>query len=598
MMTLAFLSFFLGAFTFDQLLREQMKRFSFILAIAAITVFLYQATFLMNLHHARWLVIGFSFTVLLHDFGKTKGRALLAFIMREKKFLMISLGWFFISLKARLHNWDEFSWASFVKHLNQYGGYWDSSSAILPQGMRYFPGLSIWESFFVSPQPFMEGALYFSIGLIFITGLHFFLSGELDKRKAVGLTLFYVLIVCWFSSGVSSIYVDGSMGIILGFIMLAVYEVQDSKDFWVPMLLSIFLAITKETGLCLSLLGLLALGLKIIKVKNFKKKTFLCLLATLLIIAFDYFLWRRHVTTHIGTGGLDFGLILDRIRADLNGLSIRSSETLSLLVRALFYKPVAYGLLSKTSLAPFIAFFGSFVFLTIGLSLLFISLKNLSEHLMTFLLGLGGYLFLLTITFLYFFTEVEGRSLASYERYMGVYFLGFSLLAFKILIDRYLIFKRGTILSFVFLFFLMPPSPRRVLPSSLLDRSTAKVRTELSDVKNLVITKTPERSRIWFIQLGSYGMEAMILRYEVAPRIINNGEWSIGEKYFDGDVWTENLSLETFREHLETFDYMVFGNVDAKFIERYGSIFQRVPETKHLYKKSIINNQLTLVEVL
>ncbi|NOT77565.1 MAG: hypothetical protein HOP07_01030 [Bacteriovoracaceae bacterium] len=80
-----------------------------------------------------------------------------------------------------------------------------------------------------------------------------------------------MLIFCWFSSGVFSIYVDGAMGIILGFMILAVYELSDPRDFWVPIFIAAFLAITKETDFCLSLLSILAISLKIFKNKKYKR---------------------------------------------------------------------------------------------------------------------------------------------------------------------------------------------------------------------------------------------------------------------------------------------------------------------------------------
>ncbi|NOT77566.1 MAG: hypothetical protein HOP07_01035 [Bacteriovoracaceae bacterium] len=86
-----------------------------------------------------------------------------------------------------------------------------------------------------------------------------------------------------------------------------------------------------------------------------------------------------------------------------------------------------------------------------------------------------------------------------------------------------------------------PPSPRRVLPSSILDNSTAQMRSSLVTIKEVILAKTPIDSKVWFIQLGSIGMEAMILRYEIAPRTMNGTHWSVGNKYFEGDVWTEDI---------------------------------------------------------
>lgn len=56
-------------------------------------------------------------------------------------------------------------------------------------------------------------------------------------------------------------------------------------------------------------------------------------------------------------------------------------------------------------------------------------------------------------------------------------------------------------------------------------------------------------------------------------------------------------SLKSFTERLQNYDYIALANVDAKFIQRYGSVFSTPPKADNLYRKMVINNQLTMIEI-
>ncbi|NOT77564.1 MAG: hypothetical protein HOP07_01025 [Bacteriovoracaceae bacterium] len=82
-MILGFISMSLIAFGFDRVLNDQMKRFSLILSISVITLFLYQATFVINFHAVQWGVIFVAVLVAMMNLIKSKERSILDFLKRN-----------------------------------------------------------------------------------------------------------------------------------------------------------------------------------------------------------------------------------------------------------------------------------------------------------------------------------------------------------------------------------------------------------------------------------------------------------------------------------------------------------------------------------
>jgi len=91
---------------------------------------------------------------------------------------------------------------------------------------------------------------------------------------------------------------------------------------------------------------------------------------------------------------------------------------------------------------------------------------------------------------------------------------------------------------------------------------------------------------------GSNGTEYTIFNYGVLPRRSNQNCWSVGEKYFDGDVWTCNKDTNDFSNSLKNYDYLFIAYVDKQFNDIYSSLFLNVLHNGALYK--ISKNEMNL----
>jgi hypothetical protein len=250
-------------------------------------------------------------------------------------------------------------------------------------------------------------------------------------------------------------------------------------------------------------------------------------------------------------------------------------------------------------------FSGSYASTTLIISsLIYLGTKK-REFLIAFLLGLISYTLVILSFWLYVTSEYEGRLLASYYRYFGVYFLAFTIFAIKLGVENNIFSKKkycALILVGIIPFF---PSPRMLFPStfvgnlySIAGLSAAKYYAPFTKVEVLatkIKKHTTSQSKIWIIWQRSDGEELMTLRYEIIPRTIKSLPWSFGEKYYDEDVWTNDFGHSRFLHELASIDVVGTGSIDKQFIDEYGEIFIPTAKSNSVYKKTIIDGKTRLL---
>jgi hypothetical protein len=586
----------LWAFGIDTFLPAHLKRYSFILAISVIGLLLYYATYRLGFYTAQSVVYVGGLFVLLQDLYASRGRKLSNFLFENKILLMSCVIWLFVSITGEFTEWDEFSWGMFVKHLNQFGTYWTPDSPILGQHLRYFPGLSLWENFFLRHESYAEGPLYFALGLIFIACLVALWPKSPSAKRAVGTFFLFVAVITWFSNGIRTVYVDAPMGLLMGLILLAIHDSRKPWDLIVPLGITVFFTLSKETALILVLPCLALMALKIWLQKEWSRKWMGLVILGMAVIYLNYFLWKKYLLV-AGIWGVDPQDFLQKLMADAHELSGRTRTTLDASLQALFSRPFPGEILSGKVLTISTRFVGSLAFWTLLFSGLLFAVKQQREYLVAFLLGLFAYTSFLIFAYLYFFNETDGPALVCFERYSSVYFLAFAILGIKLISDHDLFQRRLLAGVLIAVCLIYRPEPKLLGPGSWTRSDFKTMRADLRPLRDQIIQSVSLTSKVWFIWQNSTGIEAMIMRYEIAPRKMNSGDWSMGDPYYGGDIWTENHSLEKVVQKLRNFDYMAMGRVDEKFTQRFGVLFETPPRAGILYRKIEDKEQVKLVEV-
>lgn len=512
--------------------------------------------------------------------------------------------------------------------------------------MRYFPGIPIWESFFLSKGLFGEWQLYFALSLIVIACAQVLVSAVDAYWKKFLCLLLFVACLTWFSTGLMNIYVDTVMGLLLALALMAITESISAKDLFVPVFIAAFLAITKETGLALSLVCFFFIVLKFLNFRGQRTQMFLICGSGLLLIVLNYLFWKHYLLNRPDIPSFPIEIVKERIHLDVNGLSAHSREVLNHLGFGFISRafPYPYSLIRFAMNMGFISlamslFFGvrffkkriqkdlksvvCFLILTMFFALAFLFLKGDSQAhpewvgsalfwiiilfiffitrgfklTATFLIALIGYTFILAVTYLYYLGTYEGLNLASFERYYGVFFLGFSVLGLYEMIRNAQTQNRVVLCSLVYLTLIFLPSPGHLVPRFYKDSDTVEMWSKLLPVKNKIINATPENCRIWAVFQDTAGFEMMILRFEIAPRQTNGGSWSLGQKYRPADVWTTAMTAAEFSTEARKYNYVALGRIDDRFIKEYGSFFNPQPQNNSVYKVTEIDGQISLVEL-
>lgn len=212
--------------------------------------------------------------------------------------------------------------------------------------------------------------------------------------------------------------------------------------------------------------------------------------------------------------------------------------------------------------------------------------------------GFCAYLMVFLVLYMFFFGAYEGARLASFDRYVNTYLVGVLIVLFGMSLSQYFKGKRdrtATISFITICLLVMLPN----LKAEFYDLSHVIKGQPDGEVENVakywqeIQNKTYTNSRIYFIWQGSNGTENTIFDYGIMPRTHNQGCWSVGEPYNNGDVWTCRMTTSEFEHTLMDYDYLLIAHADKKFADRFlllfgsvdtqdGSLLQIVKENNHL----------------
>lgn len=217
-------------------------------------------------------------------------------------------------------------------------------------------------------------------------------------------------------------------------------------------------------------------------------------------------------------------------------------------------------------------------------------------------LGFWGYAAALVLSYLIVFTEYEGIRLASFERYLSTYLLAWASFVFVKLFDnsdRLSRSKNAQIAALCLIVLTLITSGQFLKELSGIKAAgpAYQLRTELEAFAEKIKTQIEPNQKIYFIAQNSNGIERVMFYYAMLPNTVSMSWcWSLGEKYFDGDVWTCNQTLNGL---VDDYDYLAVYRGDDQFWAKNQSFFDRasVGDTQGLYKINRQSGQIQLTRV-
>ncbi len=198
-----------------------------------------------------------------------------------------------------------------------------------------------------------------------------------------------------------------------------------------------------------------------------------------------------------------------------------------------------------------------------------------------------GYSVLMLVLYLFSFGEYEGVRLASYERYMGTFWVGAVVSTVLILAhlsrqpdetSNQAIESRWSpsvppwlAIGLIVLVNVPPAGYTALLP--LHDHSTHDRLQPHAEVLSTQLDYPTDK--VYLIIQATNGGDYWALKYYANPLNTQQGGWSIGTASYEGDIWTLDLTAHQWSRELRDggFTHVYLVAVNDLFTEEYGELF-------------------------
>lgn len=555
----------------------------------------------------------------LKDKNKIKRIHLLESIIIFLLFFILSL---FVNYGRMFTMWDEFSfWGSIVKGMYSFDalGTFRESTLLIES---YIPGSPLLGYFFTRPfSAFVEFPAYIGINMLFFSLI-------LTMVKKFNLRNFIFLISSLFLPFLmtryfySTLYVDCLMGILFGFIILLYFRYRYEESSLGILFVSAttgMLAMIKDMGLIFSGIAILIIFLDSIlfrtsQIKNFlfsdknKLKIFKQILIfitpvfTCLLIAF---LWRINLKLTGTVSSLDNvegDMLLNLLNGHFEPNQIQIIESFK---EALISRPIIPLNLSFSRIV--IGIFSLATVLIFTRKRQFIEYLRLSSTFLTIFAGNFMYLCILLFSYVFIFSEFEANALASYDRYMLSYIIGFFYILLLFTLEKptnfnvkkkffkfwnclsIIIFIIAVFFSYNFLYNNTVPYIKLEIMNA---RDTVKQSIEMREPYNKILDWSEfldQDSKLYFISQMDKGFNKLVIMHTIYP---SNMKWvpdySVStEPYYSEYPWTKIISPVEWDKYVyKNYDFLYIFNYDERFSELYGIFFDAVKEHQ-LYKVTL-----------
>ena len=518
-------------------------------------------------------------------------------------------------------DWDEFShWGPNLKAMVTYDTFWANS---VYDGIHvvYQPLAGIIEYVFCFLNGgFAEDVSYMAMTSFIITLLlpcyrHLNYKNK-DFVKGLFLSFIFYSLIYIFGFRLNSIYIDLLLAVLFATSMLYSYWQEEKEDLFVVFFLLIAMVLLKDTGLLFAGIVLLQVFIQnitvpIVKQKKIKKenvKKFFVLCLVLVILLVSYSTWKFYCKAN--------GKVLDD-RHDKNAISQidikeyikgvlqvgQTQEKIDSIAKS-FYEA-----LNSTELVniPFAqTAIGLLVLCNIVAIVFYITAKEKKiKHKIVSVtiamdIGFMLYCLLLMATYMFAFTETEGRALASFSRYMNTYFMAWLIITVD-MIKETKKEKNLAIVILVALLCLASSNIRTILHP--VEKGVSGVPEEIKQKAEIITNNVNLEDKVFLVyqNIGDSGV-FHILRYSISPIVTNLlYEWNLGDPYFEGDIWTYPISVEEWAKILkeQEYDYVFIAKSDARLQQEYGSIFEDGTDLEnlenHLFK--VVQNAENEIEL-
>lgn len=554
---------------------------TFVITVLSIIVTLYLFGLLNILPIGVYFIELTSLGMLIYEcryFYKHKDKLRSTIFNKENTiFTLIFIGLSVIHEGRMISSWDEFShWGDVVKAMFTIDDFATSSKS-MSQFQSYPPAMSLFQYFLMKlGNKYIEGHMFIAAQLFFVSLIMTFVSKNkkvIDALITAVILLFVPSLI--FNNFYTTIFIDCILGLVFGYILLSIIVNEYDKHQIINLILSIFtLVLLKDVGIFLALIAIAMIIVDLIFVKkkikfkrNFyeKNKKYIWLVAGgIAAIAIAKATWNFDI--NINDARISFG----------NEITFRG--ILNFITRQnLGYRGIVIGnfirnLYTENIISSIVNF--NTITLSVFLTLLLIpALKNVSNskyYIGCILSGLLIYIIGLVFIYCFKFTEYEAVRLASYSRYISIYFVAMIFIVTAMITSN----CSNKVIPLLVVLLFVPYT------NFFAIRYTVREAMNVREPYETAIANLPEEidgdDKIYVLSQNTSGFDYWVLKYSLRPNEINeNNTWSIGKPYNKEDIWTRNYSQTEWMNKLieEEYDYVYIYKADNQFISQYAELF-------------------------
>ncbi len=527
--------------------------------------------------------------------------------------------------------WDEFShWGLVTKDIVLNNKLTSLDSAVVLKS--YPPGIALFHYFIVSITGYSEGMVLFAHNLLLV-------SAFIPLFQRIRVKQFYSLMLVFSISHIlfyvfgglrgGSLTADPIVGIVFGMSIASYFLFKGNNIGRLTHLIPVmfFLPLTKQVGIYLALSACVIIVLDYLQcffyrepairgnslrkqdsegyVFTWRKSpdirniilTVILLCAVVAAPIVSHFTWKEQLNKYKIQEIFSTDFSLEKIKNTFSNdkQTERDKETLTNFRKALYEQPVVpvpeimvWG--NRINFNKWVST-ASFLFICLIMAIISILFQSTALNRRRIFLCQSGlivsfltYCFIHLLLYLYSIGEYEGTRIASFNRYMGIFFVGWFYIFNGLLLadpkqpksadvsPRLISKVLCVIFSLVVLF-----SFERLL---FKKKPYLSDRTAVEQNMPVVNKYCPLNSRVFFIWQNdkARGLKKCIFGYVIFPRKTNFWDWSLGKPYYEGDVWTTDYTPEQLLNVLGEYDYILIAKADERFWNIYGKLFDDIKE--------------------
>lgn len=494
-----------------------------------------------------------------------------------------------------LDSWDEFShWGDIVKvmtTLDDFGTNPQSFSTFksYPPGMTLFQYLLQKVNMLISGEQFSEWLIYVAWQMLAMAFLMPLLN-KLSFKKPV--TIIAAIVTCFFAPWMffanifTAVYIDGFLGLLTGAGLAMVFLHEREDAFYTSGIISVccMLVMAKDSGM---LFAVFVAGAYILDKISFHKsvgwswKAFgFSVAGPMLAVILPKLLWNMHLALrHIGKSFA--------AKYELSKLFAYFTDESYWHERAVimnFYKAFTTRTIDLQGRVSYLL--ATVLFVVVAAVLIWVVQRKEGKRKgcllrMTVIISslLVVYVAGLLLTYLFRFGDYEALRLASFERYMNTVYLAIWMFILLVTIYACCLWQNGkaAIMCAILFLIVVGSAPihdiREYFHRKPVENSI-EVRANYEKVVSEIEYYSDGNDKIFFVSQEDNGFDYWVVRFSVRPNVFGDGNWSIGEPFYAGDVWTKTITAKEWQNLLvEEYDMVALYELNDYFLEEFAGIF-------------------------